>query len=80
MTMVDGQTINLADAIGILQYLFNGSAVPDCLKASDIDDSSNVNIGDAISLLAFLFSGGPAPEPPFPNAGSDPTPDSLICN
>lgn len=73
-------TINLADAIGILQYLFNGSAVPDCLKASDIDDSSNVNIGDAISLLAFLFSGGPAPEPPFPNAGSDPTPDSLICN
>lgn len=73
-------SVNVADAITILEYLFSGGVTPDCLSALDVNDSSAVNIADAIHLLGFLFSGGVPPELPYPNPGSDPTPDTLPCN
>ena len=73
-------SVNVADAITILEYLFSGGATPDCLSALDVNDSSSVNIADSIHLLGFLFSGGIPPELPYPNPGVDPTPDTLPCN
>ncbi len=73
-------SVNVADAIEILQYLFNGAPTPDCLSSLDINDSANINIADAILLLGYLFAGGGPPEPPFPDPGVDPTPDALPCN
>ncbi len=73
------QDINVADAVFCLNYLFNGVAA-DCLDAIDTNDDGSTNIADAVAVLDFLFSGGTPPPPPYPNPGSDPTPDSLDCN
>ena len=69
---------NIADAIGILGFLFSGETLT-CLDAADVNDDGMNNIADPISLLDFLFSGGPPPPAPFPMAGTDPTADSLGC-
>lgn len=71
--------VNLGDAISVLSYLFVGLAGPECLDRLDSNDSGNVNIADAIHVLGYLFSNGPAPAMPFPQAGQDPTGDSLPC-
>lgn len=73
------QEINVADAVFCLNYLFNSGAA-DCLDAIDTNDDGSTNIADAVALLNFLFSSGNAPPPPYPNPGSDPTPDGLDCN
>lgn len=72
-------SINVADAVFCLNYLFNG-VVADCLDAVDANDDGSTNIADAVALLDFLFSGGTPPPPPYPTPGSDPTPDNLDCN
>jgi len=71
-------TVNVADAVFTLSYLFSQGAGP-CPDALDANDDGSVDIGDAIYELGFLFSGGPPPPPPFPNAGADPTSDPLGC-
>ncbi|HIG05739.1 MAG TPA: hypothetical protein EYQ08_08440 [Planctomycetes bacterium] len=72
-------TLDLADGVGILQYLFIGAAA-DCLDALDANDSGNVSITDAIRVLCALYcSGSPPPESPFPGCGFDSTADSLGC-
>jgi nucleoside-diphosphate-sugar epimerase len=72
-------TVDVADAVFILAYLFS-SGPGDCLDAMDVNDDGANNIADAISALNFLFAGGAAPPPPYPTPGSDPTADSLNCN
>ena len=72
-------TVNLADAIYILAYLFVSGSAPPCFDALDPNDSGSIDVADAVFLLAFLFSGGDQPPPPFPTAGTDPTPDGLPC-
>jgi len=75
----DDGTINLADAISVLMYLFAGGAPPPCRKAADSNDSGDLNIADAIGVLTYLFGrGAPLPEP-FEVCGMDPTPDELDC-
>ncbi len=70
-------TINIADAIFILQYLFARGRPPACMDSADVDDSSQVNIADAISTLSYLFGNSFAPAYPFPDKGLDGTPDLL---
>lgn len=78
-TNADG-TVMLTDAIRILNYLFVGNVVLDCMDAADVDDSGFVDIGDATRLLNYLYLGTVAPPPsPFGACGDDPTPDSLRC-
>jgi hypothetical protein len=72
--------IEISDAIRALGYLFLGAGTLRCLDAADIDDDGKVEITDPIRLLDHLFSGGPEPMPPFPDPGTDPTPDSLECS
>ncbi len=70
-------TVNVADGIGILNYLFQGTVDPECFDGADSDDSGRVDITDAILLLNFLFVGTAPPSVPYPNDGLDPTEDEL---
>ncbi|HVR75675.1 MAG TPA: hypothetical protein VMT52_15175 [Planctomycetota bacterium] len=70
---------DLADAVSILDYLFQGGPSPACLKSADLDDSGTVELTDAVYLLNFLFRGGPEPSEPFVSCGADPTADELGC-
>ncbi len=73
-------SLDLADAVWILSYLFRDSITPNCRDAMDSNDDGSVDIADAIYILAYLFRpAGVPPLPPFPGPGSDPTPDGLDC-
>ena len=74
---LDGMS-NLADSVRLLENLF--LAVPiGCREAADGNDDDAVNLADVIFHLAFLFNAGSAPPEPFPECGTDPTPDLLGC-
>ena len=71
-------TIDLSDGVSIFAVLFQGAtqAAP-CTDALDSNDDGSTDISDGIYLLNFLFQGGLAPPAPYPDPGTDPTPDSL---
>ncbi|MEE2883438.1 MAG: hypothetical protein VYD70_06885 [Planctomycetota bacterium] len=74
--------LDLADAIINLIYMSNACPqcpMPVCPKALDVNDDGRIDIGDGIQLLNFLYLDGPQPQPPYPEAGVDPTPDDLEC-
>src|SRR5262245_44146812 len=78
----DTGTLELNDAVYTLRFLFLGNTGdPYCLDALDTNDDGKLNVVDAIWTLNFLFLGGPQPLAPFPEAGSDPTPEKpeLSC-
>lgn len=72
-------SVNIADAVGTLSYLFSAGSPGNCHDAMDMGDNGAVDISDAIYLLGFLFSSGPAPLAPFGACGEDPTADALPC-
>jgi len=78
-TNADG-SLDLGDAIFLLNYLFASGQAPPCVKAGDTDDGAVLDLGDAISLLNYLFATGAAPAAPFPACGRDPTADGLACD
>jgi len=72
-------TIDLADAIFLLSFLFRSGSVPSCEDAADANDDGDLDLSDPLALLAHLFAGtGPLPAP-FRKCGVDPTPDTLGC-
>ena len=71
-------TVNITDAVFILDFLFQGGPNPACPDASDTDDNGTVEITDPVFLLNHLFLGGPAPPAPgIELTGSDTTTDTL---
>jgi len=72
-------TLEMADAIHALGFLFFDTEEPGCHKAADTNDDGFLDIADPISLLQFLFVGGPSPESPFGSCGIDLIEDSLTC-
>jgi len=74
----DDATINIADAVAALNYLFSGGPAT-CIDAVDTNDDGQANVADGVYLLAYLFSGGSAPPSPHPGCGADPTSDPLDC-
>jgi hypothetical protein len=54
-------TINLSDAIYLLNYLFRSASPPDPLEAGDANCDEVVNLSDAIYLLNYLFKDGDPP-------------------
>ncbi len=72
-------TIDIADAIWLLNYLFQGGPAPACLDAGDTNDDTGIDIGDSVYLMNYQFISGPPPPSPFPGCGTDPTPDLLDC-
>jgi hypothetical protein len=73
------ETVNVTDAIAVLDFLFRGGVPPSCMDAADGNDDGEVDISDPLSILFYLFRGGITPAPPFPDPGSDPTGDALGC-
>jgi hypothetical protein len=71
--------VDITDAVLTLNYLFLGGEAPPCPDAADADDSGGLDLTDAVTVLLYLFQGGAAFQPPFPEAGPDPTKDSLGC-
>jgi hypothetical protein len=75
-----GASVDLADGLFILAYLFQAGAPPACDDAADSNDDGRVNLLDAIYLFQFLIGGlGPELPEPFESAGVDPTQDTLNC-
>jgi hypothetical protein len=72
-------TVDIADAINTLDYLFGDGPEPGCLDAVDANDDGVTDIADAIYTLGYLFGGDAQPPAPFPGCGSDPTADRLGC-
>ncbi|MEZ5360208.1 MAG: thrombospondin type 3 repeat-containing protein [Candidatus Zixiibacteriota bacterium] len=54
-------SVNIGDAVYLIQYIFKGGPAPYPLMNSDANCDGNVNIGDAVYLIQYIFSGGPAP-------------------
>ncbi|MFN0057570.1 MAG: hypothetical protein ACKVX7_03860 [Planctomycetota bacterium] len=73
-------SINIADAICTLGFLFSMTGTPTCLDALDGNDDEAVNIADAVYVLSFLFSMGVAPPAPGPDlCGPDPAGTLIDC-
>ena len=75
---VDG-TLDISDAIGTLNYLFQNLPLA-CFDSVDANDDGALDISDAVSILNYIFAGGVPPADPGPNVcGVDPTDDALDC-
>ena len=73
----DNGTVQLTDAVRVLNFLFTGGEEPTCTETADANDSGAVELTYAVRILAFLFQGGVEIPPPGPEAcGTDPV-DSL---
>ncbi len=70
--------VEVSDVIRTLLWMV-GRADVACMDAADFDDNGRVDLLDPIRGLFFLFLDGDPPEPPYPSAGVDPTPDALDC-
>jgi len=71
-------SVDLADVVTILRYLFRGGKEPEALDAADVNDSGSVNLSDPVYLVMHLFSGMPEKLPlPYPYWGIDRTGDTL---
>jgi hypothetical protein len=73
--------VSMSDAIYTLRYLYlPGGAPPPCLKTADTNDDGDMAMSDALHTMRYLYvPGAPTPADPFPECGSDPTPDGLGC-
>ncbi|MEC9477500.1 MAG: hypothetical protein VX764_10720 [Planctomycetota bacterium] len=71
--------VDIGDPIQVLLYLFSGGILQ-CDDSADINDDGVVDIADPIELLTqlFIIPSNPIPAP-FPDCGTDPTPDQLDC-
>ena len=54
-------SINVSDAVYLIQYIFAGGPAPEPLPAGDVDCSASINVSDAVYLIQYIFAGGPAP-------------------
>jgi len=56
-------SINIADAVFLVEYIFFGGPPPPCPEEGDADGDGSINIADAVHLVEYIFFGGPAPPP-----------------
>ncbi len=60
-------SINLTDAIFLLNYLFRNGATPPCRAACDVSASGRIDISSAIRVLLHSFDAAQPPEAPWPS-------------
>ena len=63
------ETVDISDAVNILDTLFLGDAELDCEAAADANSSTGVDLSDAVYILNFLFQGGDPIAAPYPTCG-----------
>jgi hypothetical protein len=54
-------TVNVSDAVLIINYVFVGGDPPDPLEAGDVNCSADVNVSDAVYIINYVFVGGDDP-------------------
>ncbi len=57
----DSGSVNVSDAVAIINYVFVGGYEPDPYWTGDVDNSGSVNVSDAVYIINYVFVGGPAP-------------------
>ena len=55
------ETVDVADAVYIINYIFRHGAPPDPYAAADANCDGLVNVGDIVCLVAHIFRNGAAP-------------------
>lgn len=59
-----GTTIDIADLVYLVDYMFNGGEPPPCMDEADVNGSGGsnpVDISDLVHLVDYMFTGGPPP-------------------
>lgn len=74
-------SIDMADGLFVIDYLFKGGAPPPCLDAADANDDGRLNLLDPIWIFQFLLGNDAAPalSEPYTMLDEDPTDDTLGC-
>ncbi len=70
------KTVDIADAVRTLTYLFAQGGTPPCLAAADGNHDAVVNIADAVAVLGYLFAARPLKDPD----GMSIAPGNAACN
>jgi len=73
----DDGRFDVADAVKIIRVLFYQDGQLVCRDAADTNDDGRLDLADAIYIIQWQFLGSlKPPAAPWPNCGSDPTPDT----
>jgi len=56
-------TINVADVVYLVGYIFLGGPAPPCEEEGDVNGNGSINVGDVNFLVDYQFLGGPPPAP-----------------
>jgi Dockerin type I domain len=51
-------TVNVSDAVHIINYVFVGGEPPDLIASADVNCDGSVNISDAVWIINYIFLGG----------------------
>jgi len=54
-------SVNVSDAVWIINYVFVGGDPPTPIESGDADCSGSVNVSDAVWIINFVFAGGNTP-------------------
>jgi hypothetical protein len=73
-------SVNIVDALFVLDFLLRGGAAPGCQKAADANDDGRLNLLDPVGTVSLLFRGAAALPAPFEACGADTTRDGLTCD
>ena len=71
-------SVDLSDAVTVLDYLFGNGTPLTCPDAADANDDGNIDIADPIAILQTLFTPVTRILAPYPETGPDPTPDDSL--
>jgi hypothetical protein len=55
------KTVNVSDAVWIINYVFAGGDPPDPLESGDANCDSDCNVSDAVWIINYVFVGGSQP-------------------
>jgi hypothetical protein len=55
------ETLNVSDAVYIINYVFAGGDPPDPLASGDTNCDGTCNVSDAVWLINYVFVGGNEP-------------------
>ncbi len=69
-------TVNVSDAVRVINYVFAGGLPPDPLACGDANSDGTVNVSDAVRVINYVFAGG---LPPGDCAPGDPDWGGVDC-
>ena len=55
-------SVNIADAVFVINYIFKGGPAPTCHDEGDADFDCSLSLADAVYLINYIFKSGQAPQ------------------